>query len=127
MSKAKFHKEINRRFYKFMEETYPHYTLDFNEGGGRVYILEVEVLPNSNIVSYNYDMIYYQNEHYVEKYANNWEYNSLEKKFLPITIEDEFETKAINSYIKNIIIDGVIKKFPEFKKYEDEFKSKIVC
>jgi hypothetical protein len=36
------------------------------------------------------------------------------------TKEDEFFIEAINSYVKNIIIDEIIEEHPEFKPYKTE-------
>jgi len=74
MTKTQYHKEVNRRFYKLIEESFPHYILDFNEGGGRVYLFpknsEIPIgflSEDLKFITLDY-LVYYQKDHYVEDY-----------------------------------------------------------
>ena len=42
MTKTEIKKEINRRFYVYVETNYPQYELDFDAGYGRVYLVPKE-------------------------------------------------------------------------------------
>ena len=39
MTKTQQRKEINKRFYKYVNYRFPYYELNFDEGGGRVYLI----------------------------------------------------------------------------------------
>ena len=39
MTKTQQRKEINKRFYKYVNYRFPNYELNFEEGGGRVYLI----------------------------------------------------------------------------------------
>lgn len=38
MNKTEIKRLINKRFYIYINESFPEYDMDFNEGGGRVYL-----------------------------------------------------------------------------------------
>jgi len=60
MLKKEYHKQINKRFYTFVENEFPQYEIDNNEGGGRVYLIP------KNQVNADNSIMYHQSEHYVE-------------------------------------------------------------
>lgn len=39
MTKTQKHKEINSRFYQYVNEHFPNYQIDHSEGYGRVYLI----------------------------------------------------------------------------------------
>ena len=39
MTKKEYHKQINKRFYEYVNQHFPNYELDFNEGYGYVYLI----------------------------------------------------------------------------------------
>ena len=39
MTKKEIHKEINRRFYQYINENFSEYTIDANEGYGYIYLI----------------------------------------------------------------------------------------
>jgi hypothetical protein len=88
MTKTQYHKEVNRRFYKLIEESFPHYILDFNEGGGRVYLYPQRIDEDFKFIYTDY-LVYYQKEHFVESGA------LCGSKF-------EFEELIINEALKTI-------------------------
>lgn len=59
MNKTERKKQINSRFYAYVESNFPQYTLDFGEGYGRVYLIPTKLSPSSNSI------MYHQSEHYV--------------------------------------------------------------
>jgi len=78
------HEEINERFYKLVEESFPHYELNFEVNG------EVYLLPNK---PHDY-IVYYKGKHYVE--ANGWN----------IKKDTIFEVQILNTAL-NIIKEEV--------------------
>jgi len=42
MTKKQMHQEINSKFYQMVESKFPQYIIDDNEGGGRVYLINME-------------------------------------------------------------------------------------
>ena len=39
MTQKEFHRQVNARFYAYVEENFPQYEIDHSEGYGRVYLL----------------------------------------------------------------------------------------
>ena len=39
MTKKEMHKEINQRFYDYINEEFRHYAIDSSEGHGRIYLI----------------------------------------------------------------------------------------
>jgi hypothetical protein len=39
MTKKEKHQLVNSQFYNYVQKHFPQYEIDFNEGGGRVYLL----------------------------------------------------------------------------------------
>jgi hypothetical protein len=39
MTKKEIRRQINERFYSYVESNFPQYHIDHNEGGGRVYLI----------------------------------------------------------------------------------------
>lgn len=39
MTKKEIHKEINRRFYQYVNENFPEYTIDNSEGYGYIHLI----------------------------------------------------------------------------------------
>jgi hypothetical protein len=39
MNKTEIKRQINSRFYQYVTENFPQYELDFDQGGGRVYLV----------------------------------------------------------------------------------------
>ena len=60
MLKKEYHKQINKKFYEFIENVFPQYEIDHSEGGGRVYLMPKDQISASNSI------MYHQSEHYVE-------------------------------------------------------------
>lgn len=60
MLKKEYHKQINKKFYEFIENEFPQYEIDHSEGGGRVYLIPKYQISTSNSI------MYHQSEHYVE-------------------------------------------------------------
>lgn len=58
MTKTERKKQINSRFYAYIEANYPDYYLHFEEMGGRVYLV-----PSNNRMLEA--IMYHQSEHYV--------------------------------------------------------------
>lgn len=52
MNKTEIKREINRRFYIYVETNFPQYELDFNEGGGRVSLIPQEG-TNNDFIEYH--------------------------------------------------------------------------
>jgi hypothetical protein len=70
MTKRQMHQEINKKFYEFVEANYPHYTIDDNEGGGRIYLISERDDDDFR----KYDSIeYHQSRHTVCGYNDNSE------------------------------------------------------
>jgi hypothetical protein len=42
MNKTQKRKQINSRFYTYVEDNFPQYTLDFDNGYGRVYLVHTQ-------------------------------------------------------------------------------------
>ena len=42
MTKTQQHKELNKKFFKYVKENYPEYEIDDSEGYGRVYLVPRE-------------------------------------------------------------------------------------
>lgn len=42
MTKKEKQKQINKRFYAFIENNFPEYNIDSGEGGGRIYLIPKE-------------------------------------------------------------------------------------
>jgi hypothetical protein len=42
MTKTEKRRQINERFYQYVNNTFPKYSIDNNEGGGRVYLINEE-------------------------------------------------------------------------------------
>jgi hypothetical protein len=59
MLKKEYHKQINKRFYAFVENEFPQYTIDSGEGYGRIYLIPKEGIMDDSIM-------YHQSEHYVQ-------------------------------------------------------------
>lgn len=59
MLKKEFHRQINSRFYAFVEREFPQYTIDHSEGYGRVYLIPKDGIMDNSIM-------YHQSEHYVQ-------------------------------------------------------------
>jgi hypothetical protein len=58
MTKREQHQHINKLFYNYVKQNFPEYTISFDEGGGRVYLI-----PNSNKA--NDSIEYHQSRHNV--------------------------------------------------------------
>jgi hypothetical protein len=58
MTKREQHQHINKLFYNYVEQNFPEYTISFDEGGGRVYLI-----PKSNKA--NDSIEYHQSRHNV--------------------------------------------------------------
>ena len=56
MTKREQHQHINKLFYNYVKQNFPEYTISFDEGGGRVYLI-----PNSNKA--NDSIEYHQSRH----------------------------------------------------------------
>ena len=56
MTKREQHQHINKLFYNYVEQNFPEYTISFDEGGGRVYLI-----PKSNKA--NDSIEYHQSRH----------------------------------------------------------------
>ncbi len=56
MTKWEQHQHINKLFYNYVKQNFPEYTISFDEGGGRVYLI-----PNSNKA--NDSIEYHQSRH----------------------------------------------------------------
>ena len=56
MTKKEMHKEINRRFYDYLNENFAEYTIDSGEGYGRIYLI-----PKSGNI--NNAIEYHQSRH----------------------------------------------------------------
>jgi hypothetical protein len=39
MNKKEYHRQINERFYAYVEENFPEYIVDSSEGFGRIYLI----------------------------------------------------------------------------------------
>ena len=63
MTKREQHQHINRLFYNYVEQHFPEYTISFDEGYGRVYLI-----PKSNQA--NDSIEYHQSRHDV--CCDNW-------------------------------------------------------
>jgi hypothetical protein len=66
MTKREQHQHINKLFYNYVEQNFPEYTISFDEGGGRVYLI-----PKSNKA--NDSIEYHQSRHDV--CCANWASN----------------------------------------------------
>jgi hypothetical protein len=58
MTKREQHQHINKLFYNYVKQNFPEYTISFDEGGGRVYLI-----PKSNKA--NDSIEYHQSRHNV--------------------------------------------------------------
>ncbi len=56
MTKREQHQHINKLFYNYVKQNFPEYTISFDEGGGRVYLI-----PKSNKA--NDSIEYHQSRH----------------------------------------------------------------
>jgi hypothetical protein len=66
MTKREQHQHINKLFYNYVKQNFPEYTISFDEGGGRVYLI-----PKSNKA--NDSIEYHQSRHDV--CCANWASN----------------------------------------------------
>jgi hypothetical protein len=48
MNKTQKKKEINSKFYTYIETNFPQYELDFDQGGGRVYLVHTNSTSSSD-------------------------------------------------------------------------------
>jgi hypothetical protein len=54
MNKTQQKKEINSKFYTYVETHFPQYELDFDQGGGRVYLVHTSGTSSSdNSIEYH--------------------------------------------------------------------------
>jgi len=82
MTKKEYHKQINARFYAYIENNFPEYTIDSNEGYGRIYLISEDI---DNTIEYH------QSRHDV----HCWNFSSDKIKS---------DTKKMEDYINNNII-----------------------
>ena len=90
MNKTETKRQINKRFYQYVEDNFPEYDIDAGEGYGRIYLI-----PKDNNVDKSCDSIeYHQSRHELVCF------NNASKK----THED---VAKMQSYISNNIIPFV--------------------
>jgi hypothetical protein len=81
-TKKDYHKNINKRFYNFVETNFPEYEIDSNEGGGRIYLIPKDGDGANNSIEYHqshHDVICFKHASpkthgdvdKMEKYINN--------------------------------------------------------
>ena len=58
MTKREQHQHINKLFYNYVKQNFPEYTISFDEGGGRVYLIPKTDKANDSIE-------YHQSKHNV--------------------------------------------------------------
>jgi hypothetical protein len=73
MTKREYHSYINKLFYEYIEEVFPHYIIDPSEGHGSVYLID----PRDNLGSIQYS----QSKHTLDTYTWNKPYvkNNIER------------------------------------------------
>jgi len=59
MTKKEIRRQINERFYSYVESNFPQYHIDHNEGGGRVYLININQSDKVDCIEYS------QSEHTV--------------------------------------------------------------
>ena len=92
MTKREYHKKINKLFYTYVNSNFPQYELDFNESGGKVYLIPGN---KKNSINNHYDLIeYHQSQHSLCCY--NWSYK-----------QTKGIIKTMEKYLTNIIIPFV--------------------
>lgn len=85
MTKKEYHKQINKRFYTYVEENFPQYEIDPSEGYGRIYLV-----PERKDDA----ILYHQSEHTLCQL--NW-----------ASEESKNDMKIMEDYINNNIIPFV--------------------
>jgi hypothetical protein len=85
MTKKEIRRQINERFYLYVEGNFPQYNIDHNEGGGRVYLIHKDM---------NDSIEYTQSDHTVCQFS----YASSESKK---------DCNQMEKYLKEIIIPYV--------------------
>lgn len=69
MTKKQMHQEINKKFYEYVTEKFPHYIIDDSEGYGRVILVCTN--PDDEMDSWDGSLIeYHQSRHNLCTY--NW-------------------------------------------------------
>jgi hypothetical protein len=54
MTKTEIKRQVNSRFYQYVTENFPQYELDFDQGGGRVYLVHTSGTNSSdNSIEYH--------------------------------------------------------------------------
>jgi hypothetical protein len=89
MNKTQMKKEINSRFYSYIENNFPQYELDFDQGGGRVYLV-----PTNSTSSLDGSIEYHQSYH--DLVCFNW-----------ASEETKEDVNTMQAYINNNIIPFV--------------------
>jgi hypothetical protein len=89
MNKTQKKKEINSKFYTYIETNFPQYELDFDQGGGRVYLI------HTNSTSLSDDSIEYH-QSYHDLVCFNWASESTKQ-----------DVSTMQTFINNNIIPSV--------------------
>jgi hypothetical protein len=89
MNKTQMKKEINSRFYSYIENNFPQYELDFDQGGGRVYLV-----PTNSTSSSDGSIEYHQSYH--DLVCFNW-----------ASEETKEDVNTMQTFINNNIIPSV--------------------
>jgi len=60
MTQKEYHRQINSRFYAYVEENFPQYEIDHSEGYGRIYLIykgimgsNLPAVENKNSIEYH--------------------------------------------------------------------------
>jgi hypothetical protein len=89
MNKTQMKKEINSRFYSYIENNFPQYELDFDQGGGRIYLV-----PTNSTSSSDGSIEYHQSYH--DLVCFNWASEETKKDVI-----------TMQAYINNNIVPFV--------------------
>jgi hypothetical protein len=64
MTQKEYHKQINARFYAYIEENFPQYKIDSSEGYGRIYLIHKGIMgSNLSAVKNKNSIEYHQSRH----------------------------------------------------------------
>jgi len=64
MTQKEYHRQINSRFYAYIEENFPQYEIDSSEGFGRIYLIYKGIMgSNLPAVEYKNSIEYHQSRH----------------------------------------------------------------
>jgi len=95
MTQKEYHRQINSRFYAYIEENFPQYEIDSSEGFGRIYLIYKGIM-GSNLPAV--------------EYKNSIEYHQSRHDLCCLSYADEFikrDMEKMENYLNNNIIPFV--------------------